>query len=205
MDKVRVCVDAVGGDEPAEVVLAGIEAALEADADLEVLVAGPEEVIAEFCATHERAEALVAPEIITMEDDPITAVMTRRKSSIVLGCRAVKKGQAGGFFLRRVDRRRHRGRHRLRDPVQGVPRRQAYGDPPLPDQCAAQSRGRADRAVRHGRQPRRRAPGCGAFRADGRGVRVVRPGHRPPARRPTVKRHRGSIRAARSPMHAFRS
>ena len=41
---------------------------------------------------------LVAPEIITMEDDPITAVMTRRKSSIVLGCRAVKKGQAGGFF-----------------------------------------------------------------------------------------------------------
>lgn len=98
MDKVRVCVDAVGGDEPAEVVLAGIEAALEADADLEVLVAGPEEVIAEFCATHERAEVLVAPEIITMEDDPITAVMTRRKSSIVLGCRAVKKGQAGGFF-----------------------------------------------------------------------------------------------------------
>ena len=48
MDKVRVCVDAVGGDEPAEVVLAGIGAVLEADADLEVLVAGPEEVIAEF-------------------------------------------------------------------------------------------------------------------------------------------------------------
>ena len=33
-----------------------------------------------------------------MEDDPINAVMTKRKSSIVLGCRAVKKGAADGFF-----------------------------------------------------------------------------------------------------------
>ena len=98
MDKVRVCVDAVGGDEKPEVVLAGIEAALEADADLEVLVAGPEEVVTGFCSAHDRAEALVAPEVITMEDDPIQAVMTRRRSSIVLGCRAVKKGQADGFF-----------------------------------------------------------------------------------------------------------
>lgn len=98
MGKVRVCVDAVGGDEPSEVVLAGIEAALAADPDLEVLVAGPEDVVLGFCSEHDRAEALVAPDVIGMEDDPITAVMTRRKSSIVLGCRAVKKGQAAGFF-----------------------------------------------------------------------------------------------------------
>lgn len=98
MEKVRVCVDAMGGDEPAEVVLAGIEAALDADPALEVLVAGPEEVVSGFCAAHERADALVAPEVITMEDDPISAVMKRRRSSIVLGCRAVKKGDADGFF-----------------------------------------------------------------------------------------------------------
>lgn len=98
MEKVRVCVDAVGGDEPAEVVLEGIRAALAADADLEVLVAGPEDVVVPFCAEHDRAEALVAPDIITMEDDPIEAVMKKRKSSIVLGCRAVKKGEAAGFF-----------------------------------------------------------------------------------------------------------
>lgn len=98
MGRVRVCVDAVGGDEPAEVVLAGIEAALAADSELEVLVAGPSDVVTPFCDAHERAVPLVAPEFITMEDDPITAVMTRRKSSIVLGCRAVKKGQADAFF-----------------------------------------------------------------------------------------------------------
>lgn len=98
MSKVRVCVDAVGGDEPAEVVLEGVAAALAADAELEVLVAGPEDVVVPFCEAHDRAEALVAPDVITMGDDPISAVMTKRKSSIVLGCRAVKKGQAAGFF-----------------------------------------------------------------------------------------------------------
>ncbi|MDO4436645.1 MAG: phosphate acyltransferase PlsX [Coriobacteriaceae bacterium] len=95
---VRVCVDAVGGDEPAEVVLAGIEAALAADPDIEVLVAGPDQIVTPFCDAHDRAVPLVAPDVITMEDDPISAVMTKRRSSIVLGCRAVKRGQADAFF-----------------------------------------------------------------------------------------------------------
>lgn len=98
MSKVRVCVDAMGGDEEPSVVLEGIAAALAADQELEVLVAGPEEVISDFCASHDRAEALIAPQVITMEDDPIKAVMTKRKSSIVLACRAIKKGNAQGFF-----------------------------------------------------------------------------------------------------------
>ena len=51
-----------------------------------------------FCDSTDRAEALIAPDVITMEDDPIQAVMTKRKSSIVIGCRAVKKGNADGFF-----------------------------------------------------------------------------------------------------------
>lgn len=98
MSKVRVCVDAVGGDEQPQVVLEGIAAALEADSDLEVIVVGPDELVSPFCASHARAEALVAPDVITMEDDPIRAVMTKRKSSIVLACRAIKKGNADAFF-----------------------------------------------------------------------------------------------------------
>ena len=98
MDKVRICVDVMGGDEPPQVVLDGIEAALAADPDLTVLAAGPDEIVTPFCQKHDRAEALVAPDAITMEDDPIKAVMTKRKSSVVLACRAVKKGTADGFF-----------------------------------------------------------------------------------------------------------
>ena len=37
MSNVRVCVDVVGGDEKPQVVLDGIEAALAADPDIEVL------------------------------------------------------------------------------------------------------------------------------------------------------------------------
>ena len=98
MNEVRVCVDVMGGDEEPEVVLAGIEAAVAADPALTVLAVGPEEIVNDFAAKHERVEALVAPDVIAMEDDPIQAVMRKRKSSVVIGCRAVKKGDADGFF-----------------------------------------------------------------------------------------------------------
>ena len=95
---VRVVVDVMGGDEPPQVVLDGIAAALHADPNVTVLAAGPEDIVTPFADAHERCEALVAPDVIAMGDDPIQAVMTKRKSSIVLGCRAVKKGSADGFF-----------------------------------------------------------------------------------------------------------
>lgn len=98
MKNVTICVDVMGGDEPAEVVLAGIDAALAADPDLTVLAVGPQDVVEPFAAGRERAEALAAPDVITMEDDPISAVMRKRRSSIVVGCRAVKRGNADGFF-----------------------------------------------------------------------------------------------------------
>lgn len=98
MDKVRVCVDVMGGDEEPSVVMAGIEAALAADADLTVVAVGPQDIVEAFAKKHERVEPLVAPDVITMEDDPIQAVMHKRKSSVVIGCRAVKKGTADAFF-----------------------------------------------------------------------------------------------------------
>ena len=98
MSNVRVCVDVVGGDEKPQVVLDGIEAALAADQDIEVLAAGPAEIVNPFAASHARVEALEATDVIAMDDDPIRAVMTKRKSSIVLACRAIKKGNADAFF-----------------------------------------------------------------------------------------------------------
>lgn len=98
MKDVRIVVDVMGGDEEPRVVLDGISAALAADPALTVLAAGPQDIVVPFCDSTDRAEALIAPDVITMEDDPIQAVMTKRKSSIVIGCRAVKKGNADGFF-----------------------------------------------------------------------------------------------------------
>ena len=47
-----ICVDARGGDERPEVVLEGIAAALAADPELEVLVAGDEGVVGPFTESH---------------------------------------------------------------------------------------------------------------------------------------------------------
>ena len=66
--------------------------------EIEVLAVGPAEIVNPFAAAHARVEALEAPDVISMEDDPIRAVMTKRKSSIVLACRAIKKGNADAFF-----------------------------------------------------------------------------------------------------------
>ena len=98
MEEVRIAVDVMGGDEEPQVVLDGIDAALAADTALTVLAVGPEEIVAPFAESRPRVEALVAPDVIDMADDPIKAVMSKRKSSIVVACRAVKKGTAQGFF-----------------------------------------------------------------------------------------------------------
>lgn len=95
---VRICVDAMGGDDAVELVLAGVEKALERDGELEVLLAGNEEVVAPFAEAHERAFPLVTTETIAMEEHPAEAVRSKRDSSIVRGCEAVKEGEAHGFF-----------------------------------------------------------------------------------------------------------
>lgn len=78
--------------------LEGIARQLEADADLEVIVAGNEEVVVPFCAKHARAEALVTTECIEMGEHPTQAVRRKKDSSIVRGCRAVRAGEADAFF-----------------------------------------------------------------------------------------------------------
>ena len=93
-----ICVDAMGGDERPEVVLEGIAAAVEADGDLEVLVAGDREVVEPFCAAHARTRALVTTEVIGMGEHPAEAVRAKADSSIVRACEAVRAGEADGFF-----------------------------------------------------------------------------------------------------------
>ena len=88
----------MGGDESPEVVCEGIAQALEADPELEVLVAGTEQVVAPFCEAHERAYPLVCSEVIGMGEHPADAVRKKKDSSIVRGCAAVRAADAEAFF-----------------------------------------------------------------------------------------------------------
>ncbi len=94
----RIAVDAVGGDLAPAAVLEGIAAALADDPDLTVLVVGPASVIDAFCEAHLAAEAVVADDTIAMDEHGAAAVRAKKQSSIVVGCRLVRDGQADAFF-----------------------------------------------------------------------------------------------------------
>ena len=97
-DKVTISVDALGGDNAPTVVLEGVEQALAADADLSVILCGPAEVVEPFAADHDRCIARATTEEISMAEHPANAVRKKKDSSIVVGCRLVKEGEAQGFF-----------------------------------------------------------------------------------------------------------
>lgn len=96
--KVTVAVDVLGGDEGAAVVTKGVEAALKADSDIEVILCGPEDIVVPFANSHEHCLAQITTEEIAMDEHPAQAVRKKKDSSIVVGCRLVKEGKAQGFF-----------------------------------------------------------------------------------------------------------
>lgn len=97
-DKVTIAVDAMGGDNAPSVVLEGVEAALKADENLEVILLGSAEVVEPFASSHARCTAHATTEVIGMAEHPANAVRKKKDSSIVVGCRLVKEGAAQGFF-----------------------------------------------------------------------------------------------------------
>lgn len=93
-----ICVDVMGADKEPPVLLEGVEAALAADPDLEVLVAGSADVVEPFAASHSRARALVTTEVIAMSEHPASAVRVKKDASIVRAAAAVRAGEADGLF-----------------------------------------------------------------------------------------------------------
>lgn len=98
MDEVKVVVDAMGGDDAPGVVLEGVGQAVAQDPSLTVILTGPEDVIVPFAAQHGNVIAHPTTEVIGMGEHPAEAVRRKKDSSIVMGCRLVKDGEAGGFF-----------------------------------------------------------------------------------------------------------
>lgn len=95
---VTLTVDALGGDHAPSVVLEGVALALDEDADLQIVLCGPAEIVEPFAADHERCRSVATTEFIAMDEHPANAVRKKKDSSIVVGCRLVKEGEAQGFF-----------------------------------------------------------------------------------------------------------
>jgi glycerol-3-phosphate acyltransferase PlsX len=96
---VTVAVDAVGGDFAPEVVLQGVALALAREGEFCVALIGPAEVVVPFAdAQPERVVAVITTQIIEMSEHPATAARSKKDSSIVVGCRMVREGEADAFF-----------------------------------------------------------------------------------------------------------
>lgn len=93
-----ICVDVMGADKEPEVLLEGVTRALAADPDLNVLLAGSADVVEPYCASNERARALVTTEVIGMAEHPASAVRQKKDASIVRAAAAVRAGEADGLF-----------------------------------------------------------------------------------------------------------
>ena len=99
MEYCRIAVDVMGGDNAPDVVVEGIREALAADATLQILAVGtPDSLEALRKDAGERLALREASEVIAMEEHPANAVRTKRDSTIVVGCKAVKAGEADGFY-----------------------------------------------------------------------------------------------------------
>ena len=100
-DKVRIVVDAMGGDyAPAEPVRGAIEALQKSDR-IEVIFTGEEErirqVLADLSYPKDRVRIVPATQIIETAEPPVKAIQSKKDSSLVKGLQLVHKGEADAF------------------------------------------------------------------------------------------------------------
>ncbi len=100
--KLRIAVDAMGGDYAPHNTIAGALEALEQTQNrFDVILVGREGAIREELQKHRAngtAHTVVeAPEVITFDDSPTAALKTKKRSSIVVGITLHKEGKADAF------------------------------------------------------------------------------------------------------------
>lgn len=98
---VRVIVDAMGGDNaPVEPVKGAIEAVNERD-NIQILLIGNEDMIRKELEKYqypkERVEIIPTTEKIETAEPPVAAIRSKKDSSIVVGMKMVKNGDADAF------------------------------------------------------------------------------------------------------------
>ncbi len=98
-NKCRIAVDAMGGDYAPESIIAGSLQALEENRDIELLLVGREEEIKKYYpGGKERCEIIPAAEVIGMNESPAQAIKQKKDSSLVLGAKLVRQGDADSFI-----------------------------------------------------------------------------------------------------------
>ncbi|MFC2059263.1 phosphate acyltransferase PlsX [Chloroflexota bacterium] len=99
--KIRVALDAMGGDNaPSEIIKGAVTAA--ENNDIEVVLVGQEAVIQEELdkcgSTDSRISIALASEVINGEESPVSAIQKKKDSSIVVGINLLKYHEVSAFI-----------------------------------------------------------------------------------------------------------
>lgn len=99
MSEYTIALDAMGGDQAPDAIVAGAIAALKRFEDIRVLLAGPQKRLEALLDgagdVQGRAEILPADDVIQMDESPMLAVRQKVNSSMVQAMLAVREGRAG--------------------------------------------------------------------------------------------------------------
>ena len=101
-EKVRVALDAMGGDNAPEEIIKGAVRAVCKVQDLEVILVGDEVKIRPFLTPgsfpEDRIRIVHASEVIEMAEPPVAAIRKKKDSSIVVGMKLVRDQEADAFL-----------------------------------------------------------------------------------------------------------
>ena len=98
MTKTTIAVDVMGADLGPTIAIQGALQAAKEFPDIRLILVGDEDIIKkELAGISNDFEILHAPEVIGFDEQPTVAVKQKKNSSIVVGLRHLKAGEAHGF------------------------------------------------------------------------------------------------------------
>ena len=94
----KIAVDAMGGDNAPEAIVAGIEQARDNMPDTEFLLFGQLDKVKPLVKDTTRLTLIQSDEIVEMGEEPVKAIRRKKQSSLVMAAQAVKDGEADAIF-----------------------------------------------------------------------------------------------------------
>lgn len=99
-EKIRIALDAMGGDHSPEEIIKGGCAAAQVDG-IDIVLVGQESVVREelekYGSTNSKISIVNASEVVAMDERPVSAIKEKGDSSIVVGIDLLKSGRVASF------------------------------------------------------------------------------------------------------------
>ncbi|MGB9678988.1 MAG: phosphate acyltransferase PlsX [Thermoanaerobacteraceae bacterium] len=94
----KLAIDAMGGDNAPGEIIKGCIDALKYYNDINIILTGSEETLKPYDGKFERLKIVYTKEVITNNESPVAAIRKKKDSSMAVGLRLLKDGEADAFL-----------------------------------------------------------------------------------------------------------